>query len=116
MIFMWLDMTAFDADLQDLHDELQIKQGFMKAQAVLRLCNSKKVEGDKTDGELLSLMANFWPNEATDPRDKVYALLGLATDNHSDSIVPNYESPVALVYAESVKDIITRQRSLQVFA
>lgn len=116
MIFRWVGTTAFDTDLQELHGELQIKQGYMKAQAVLRHCNSKKVDGDKSDGELLSLMDNFWPNEATDPRDKVYALLSLATDNHSDSIVPDYKSPVGLVYAEIVKDIITRECNLQVFA
>ena len=61
-------------------------------------------------------MEAFWPNEATDPRDKVYALLGLATDNHSGSIIPDYKSPLGLVYAEVVKDIMIRKSNLQVFS
>ena len=114
MISKWASMTAFDPELQELHGELKLNQGVTKAIAVLTHCKSRPSK--EFDRELLFLMNSFWPNEATDPRDKVYALLSLATDNHSDAIVPDYQSPVGLVYAESVKDTITRERNLQVFS
>lgn len=107
-------MTAHDEKIQEVRNKLQLNQGIMKVTAVLRLCQPHLDKEDKR--ELLYLMNSFWHNEATDPRDKVYALLGLATDNHSESIVPNYESPVGLVYAESVRDTIIRERNLQVFS
>ena len=114
MTSRWLSMTAHDEKTQEVRNKLQLNQGIMKVTAVLLLCQPHLDKEDKR--ELLYLMNSFWHNEATDPRDKVYALLGLATDNHSESIVPNYESPVGLVYAESVRDTIIRERNLQVFS
>jgi hypothetical protein len=61
---------------------------------------------------LLDLLQRFWLNEATDPRDKVYALLGLATDNHPNSLVPDYSLPVGTVYGMVVKDLMTRSKNL----
>ncbi|MCJ1460161.1 hypothetical protein MMC28_010540 [Mycoblastus sanguinarius] len=95
-------------------DELQLGKGIKKAAAVTRLCLPRHDEEPKRG--LLHLVESFWANEATDLRDKVYALLGLAVDEHSESIIPNYESSVSLVYAESVRDIITREGNLQVLS
>ena len=39
-----------------------------------------------------------WSWEATDPRDKIYALLGLASDWADSGIMPDYTSSVAAVY------------------
>ena len=114
MISIWQNMIAQDERFQEVRDRIQLSQGQMKTAALLRLCQPYLKK--KIDRELLFLMDSFWPNEATDPRDKVYALLGLATDNHSESIVPNYKSPIGLVYAESVKDAIIREGNLQVFS
>lgn len=61
---------------------------------------------------LLSLLRKFRSRNATDPRDKVYALLGLS----KTSIVPNYESSTSRVYAETVKDSIKTNNSLSVLA
>lgn len=54
---------------------------------------------------LLRLLARNWNKEATDPRGKVFALLGLATDEHSSSVVPNYSKSVDHVYRKVVQDI-----------
>ena len=113
MIAIWCSTTARDKAFQDVRDKFQLYR-IMQDTAVLRLCDPRLNNGIRR--ELLFLMDSFWHNEATDPRDKVYALLGLATDNHSESIVPDYKSPVGLVYAESVKDTIIRERNLQVFS
>ncbi|KAK8029563.1 hypothetical protein PG993_010854 [Apiospora rasikravindrae] len=49
--------------------------------------------GDASTPSLLELLCLSRSNLATDPRDKVYGLLGLADDDMSRSIVPDY-SPV----------------------
>ena len=65
---------------------------------------------------LLRLLAQNWNRGATDPRDKVFALLGLATDEHSSSVVPDYSKPVDHVYRKVVQDIIERQQNLDVLS
>ena len=113
MTTWWLSLIARNRDLEEVHGELQLKKGIQNARAVVRLCQGGLNKGPKP---LLHLMESFWLSEATDPRDKVYALLGLATDSHPESIMPDYESPVSLVYAESVKDTINREGNLQIFS
>ena len=46
--------------------------------------------------------------EATDPRDKVFALLGLTTDNSQGPIMPNYnkEYTVQQVYTDAMRIIL----------
>jgi hypothetical protein len=66
--------------------------------------------------DLLDLLQRFWLSEATDARDKVYALLGLATDNHPDVLVPNYSLSIGQVNGMSVKDVITRSKNLEIFS
>lgn len=114
MTILWLSMVGYDRDFTDAHGEPQLREGVRNASAVSELCQYHLDEEPKRG--LLHLMDSFSLNKATDPRDKVYALLGLAIDNHSESIIPNYESPVSVVYAESVKDIIIREGNLQVFS
>ena len=114
MTNLWLGLVAYDREFKDSHSQSELRKGMQNALAVVELCQSHRPEEPKRG--LLHLMDSFAPNEATDPRDKVYALLGLATDNHSESMIPNYESPVSVVYAESVKDIISREGNLQVLS
>ena len=114
MAITWFGMIAYDRHFEEVHGELQLKIGIKKAAGVIRLCQHRRDEGPRR--AFLYLMDSFWLCEATDPRDKVYALLGLGIDSHSESIIPNYESPVSLVYAQSVRDIIIRERNLKVFS
>ena len=114
MTNLWLSLVAYDRDFRDVHSEPQLKNGMRNALAVVELCQSHLDEEPQRG--LFHLMNSFSLNGATDPRDKVYALLGLAIDNHSESIIPNYESPVSVVYAESAKDIIIREGNLQVLS
>ena len=114
MTALWLSRVTYDRAFRDVHREPQLAEGMRNALAVVELCQSHLVEEPQRG--LLHLMQSFSLNRATDPRDKVYALLGLAMDSHSESIIPNYESPVSVVYAESVKDIIIREGNLQVLS
>ena len=47
---------------------------------------------------LQDILQFAWSWEATDPRDKIYALLGLASDRAASKIVPDYTSSVAELY------------------
>uniref|UniRef100_A0A8H7N8C9 Heterokaryon incompatibility domain-containing protein n=1 Tax=Bionectria ochroleuca TaxID=29856 RepID=A0A8H7N8C9_BIOOC len=46
--------------------------------------------------------------KATDPRDKIYALLGLAGDSESLRIIPDYKKTVRDVYTEVVGKVIAK--------
>lgn len=61
---------------------------------------------------LLNLLALSRPNGATDPRDKVYALLAIVQDDIAKSIKPDYsiENTVAKVYIEVAEKYIKHGR------
>ncbi|KAB8267889.1 heterokaryon incompatibility protein-domain-containing protein [Aspergillus minisclerotigenes] len=61
---------------------------------------------------LLQLLHQFSGREATDPRDKVYALLGLAKDK--PTVEPNYAASERDVFVGTALDIISRSKSLDV--
>ena len=47
------------------------------------------------------------PLNATDPRDKIYGLLGLATDSEQLCILPDYEKSIIEVYTDISRKLIT---------
>lgn len=68
---------------------------------------------------LLFLLQHFGHLDATDPRDKVYGLLGLASevqepDAQDEMIVPDYNHPTSMVYADLVKFMVTKTRRLDI--
>jgi hypothetical protein len=63
--------------------------------------------------DLLRLTASF---DATNPRDKIFALLGLATDEDRAAIVPDYSAELSTLYSKVVRHIIEKQGSLSVLA
>ncbi|KAF5581096.1 heterokaryon incompatibility (het-6OR allele) [Fusarium pseudocircinatum] len=66
------------------------------------------VDGKATT--LLSLLQDFSSRKATDDRDKVFALLGLASD--VETIKPNYSLSTVQVYRSTVIDFIKHTGSL----
>ncbi len=52
---------------------------------------------------LLFVLDEFRFREATDPRDRVYAALGVTTDPIASHIKPDYNSPVEGVYRDLAK-------------
>jgi hypothetical protein len=50
--------------------------------------------------------------EATDPRDKIYALLGLTSDGHKIVPLPNYQQPLEQIHEEMTKTMFAMERSL----
>lgn len=48
-------------------------------------------------------LANFREHRCSDPRDKVYALLGIMTGSGVERVIPDYGRPVAKVYQDVVE-------------
>ncbi|KAJ9603025.1 hypothetical protein H2200_012320 [Cladophialophora chaetospira] len=60
--------------------------------------------------ELLELLQRFRHAKCSDPRDKVYSLLGLVKDPVKLQIVPEYKKPVIDVYKDSIRHCLNQQR------
>ena len=52
--------------------------------------------------------------KATDPRDKIFALLGVATDAGNPVLHPNYEAPVREVFTQSSRYMMIANKSLRI--
>jgi hypothetical protein len=58
-----------------------------------------------------------WRNSwATDPRDKIFALLGLAADVEDGDIVPDYHKTVDQVYCDFARFVITTRQKLDIIS
>ncbi|MDA4132711.1 MAG: HET domain-containing protein, partial [Thaumarchaeota archaeon] len=78
--------------------------------------SQKRLLGSK----LSDLLWNTWDREATDPRDKVFAMLGLVSEAAEGAAVmtelsrPDYAKSTAQVYRETARDIIRTEDSLDI--
>ncbi|KAI1391879.1 HET-domain-containing protein [Hypoxylon trugodes] len=54
--------------------------------------------------------------QATDSRDKLYALLGMASDISPDEIIPDYTKPVQEVFLDLVEFMATNHRNLDIIS
>jgi len=61
---------------------------------------------------LLPLFDSFRDRQATDPRDKVFALLNVASDTKNSDLKADYHKPHAEVYALTAKWLLRTQKSL----
>lgn len=68
-------------------------------------------EVDKLDSvadRFLDLLFELRKRGATDPRDKIFACLGLVNDTSNElDVVPDYQSPIEHVYINAAKAIVT---------
>lgn len=83
------------------------------------LCNldqlQRKIETEKYRLDLLGTLANYRHYKATDPRDKIYALLGLATEVSTQNFRPDYSLALPDVYLRVAEHCILHQGSLECF-
>lgn len=63
-----------------------------------------------SESRLLDVLARFQSNCATDPRDRIYGLLGLVTDEHD--IVVDYNKSPAQVFKDATLSLIEEARNL----
>jgi hypothetical protein len=64
--------------------------------------------------ELSDLLERFRYCEATDPRDKIYAILGMASDIDPGDINIDYMLPVQQLYQNVVRFLITKHKNLDI--
>jgi hypothetical protein len=83
---------------------------------VLQIDNTREFH-QSVDANLLSLLWKFRPLEASDKRDKVFALLGLTTDWQGITpMSPNYKIDAAAVFTQTAIRNIGSSASLSVLA
>ncbi|OTA62910.1 HET-domain-containing protein [Hypoxylon sp. EC38] len=54
--------------------------------------------------------------QATDSRDKLYALLGMASDLSPDDIIPDYTKPIQEVFLDLVRFMAVKRRNLDIIS
>jgi hypothetical protein len=59
-------------------------------------------------------MIDFGHSQATDPRDKVFAYLGIAKDGHM--MVPDYTASVQKVYTDIVKSYLNKDQNMNIIS
>jgi hypothetical protein len=72
----------------------------------------------KVDKDLLSFASLFRSNNSTDPKDKIYALLGLLEEiegGETYGITPDYNLSVEQAYVQVAEAILKHQRHLDLF-
>lgn len=69
---------------------------------------------DSYESRLHILLDNTKTHKATDPRDKIYGILGLTSDFRSGGIFPRYEHPVQDVFLEVLKAHFEKYDSLDI--
>lgn len=89
-----------------------VTQNFMKsAESVLGLLQVKKNSQYRS---LIQLLCSFRKCHSSDPRDKVYALVGLANDQGLHQMVPvDYAKSVEAVYIECAKFLVRNGNGME---
>jgi hypothetical protein len=70
----------------------------------------------KDSQNFIWLLSKFRFRLCSDPRDKVYGVLGLCSAEERKKILPDYSTPVSLVYEQVALNIIKINQSLDVFS
>ncbi|KAJ8131369.1 hypothetical protein O1611_g2255 [Lasiodiplodia mahajangana] len=106
---------------RDLYEIVQQRDNIMYLQAKLRRLDRSPIKSMingkqtfKQSSELKSLLRHSRDCEASDPRDRVYAFLGLAHKEYK--IAPNYKAEMTIreVLIETAKGIIRFDKSLDI--
>lgn len=94
--------------LQDLNPILR----YIAMKYVIRSNRMKKLSASSRG--LITLLKSCAHFGATDPRDQVYGLLGIAGDSGEPYFLPDYSQSVRDVYINVTRHIITKTMSLEV--
>jgi len=94
---------------QDFPDELI--NGFTSG---IRLSQCRRLDPSDPPYRLLDLLHQHRDCEATDPRDKVYGLLGMSGDGEAMKIFPDYTRSVEDVYRDLAEKYVVATGSLDI--
>ncbi|KAI0814575.1 heterokaryon incompatibility protein-domain-containing protein [Xylaria sp. FL0064] len=62
------------------------------------------------------ILSKFMSRRSTDPHDKIYGFLGIATEEEAAHIIPDYNKLVAQVYKEAALSLIQHQCNLDILS
>ena len=82
--------------------------------AIVKSLRARQQSGKQLD--LLSMVVKYRRNKVTDPRDKIFALLGLAEPTERSLFKADYNKSTAQVYIEFVKMVVETGKRLDVLA
>lgn len=68
----------------------------------------------KTDFDLLKLLSSFRTNECSDPRDRVYGIVGIAEPYENIKLKIDYSATVTEVYIATAEYIVSGSKSLHI--
>lgn len=101
-----LRQSSYESRLLNL--DVLIVRGGVKALEIPRCDPSSNLP------DLYTMISTFWTKAATDPRDKIFALVGLTTARDDPRFVIDYAASVRRVYINVVEYIITSTQRLDV--
>ena len=83
---------------------------------VVREVWKSQASAAEAECKLLKQLWHFKGRKCGDPRDKVFAILGICKDLRSGDVAVDYSASVARVYSEVSKFIVLRDRSLKLLS
>jgi hypothetical protein len=96
-------------------EEIAKGDHFLQAWNLMRKARYREALGDGTGLPLQELLTNNISCFASDPRDMIFSLLGLATDvNDASELVIDYQKPVQKVYTDLIKFQVRKYESLDI--
>ncbi|KAF7867484.1 uncharacterized protein EAF02_009675 [Botrytis sinoallii] len=91
------------------------KSGFITT-SFMKMRFLREYRDGSASSSLEGLLNVFGERRCSDPRDKIYGLLGILATKEVDSIHPDYDIDIALLYGDTVVDIINEARNLDILS
>jgi hypothetical protein len=117
----WLQVQVVQNVIVELSpDEIELLQGWNQGflDAIVfrgpRALRLRKYTRSSDIPDLYTMLSTFWTSKATDPRDKIYALIGLTTARDNLDLVIDYSAPIGKVFLDATKYILVSSRKLDV--
>lgn len=107
----WDDVASILARWRKTPESVPLgKRSYLKAMHLLDFRDRFRVKREPIS--LLDAMRWSYQTEATDPRDKIFALLGICHDGATYVPVPNYKQPLEEIIADMSRAMMSYDRSL----
>ncbi|KAF1996938.1 hypothetical protein P154DRAFT_607356 [Amniculicola lignicola CBS 123094] len=108
---LYLAMEVVDRQIQLLeHDSSALKATW---EPFLSLAAQREWEARQHRWTLILLLENFRHSESTLSRDRLFALLGLASDGNEASFEPDYDSPLEAIVLKFARVFVRQGRGMQ---
>ena len=106
-----LAMEIVDRQVQSSEDDFSHPRSSWEP--FLSLAAQREWEARHCRWSLMTLLENFRYAESTLSRDRLFALLGLASDGNEAAFEPDYDSPLEVVVLKFARDFVRQGRGMQ---